>query len=101
MFLLEHSQSLLFLVLAFCALVLTCLLSIFLYHLILAARDLRLAADLAKTQLTELKDLLDRIKSGFGIFGLILPMLKEVIGQAKDFLSQYSGKKPTKKASIK
>jgi hypothetical protein len=101
MFFIDHSQSILFLVLAVCALCLTLLLCIFLYHLILAARDLRIATELARTQLTQLKDLLDRIKSGFGLFGLILPMLKDLLGQAKDFLGEQTLKKSSKKTSSK
>lgn len=101
MFLLDHSKSLLFLALALCALCLTLFLSIFLYHLILAARDLRMATELARTQLTELKDLIDRVKNGFGVFGLILPMLKELIGEAKSFLGHHGSKKSSKKTSSK
>lgn len=99
MFFITYSQNLLFITLAVCALCLTAAITIFLYHLILAARDLRATADLAKRQVMEIKDLVDNLKSGFGVAGLLLTTIKEAVGSAKDFFANHSNKKSSKKRS--
>ncbi len=100
MFFINYSQNLLFITLALCALCLTIVITIFFYHLILAARDLRATASLAKKQLVEIKELVDNLKSGFGIAGLLVTTIKEAACSAKDFFANYSSKKSSKKRNL-
>jgi len=100
MFFITYSQNILFIVLAICVLWLTVVITMFMYYLILAAKEIHTASSIVQKQVEEIEKWIKRLKRNFGVGLAVVGLIKEAAGSAKDFFSNWQEKNSAKKEDI-
>jgi len=90
MFILAHAKDIWYIVLSLCALTITGFAAAFLYYLVLAAKDVRGAAEGVKRQVDALEDIINSFRTKVSAFVSYAALAGQVAKKVTDFLRKES-----------
>jgi len=93
MFFITYSQQILHWVLSICALALTVALVWFLFYLVQAAKEIKVAAEIIRSRAHKIDKWFRDFKRNFGIGMAAMTIVKEAAHSAKDFFANWQASK--------